>query len=53
MIFAVLLPPLAVFLQEGASKRFWIDAVLTFFAWVPGVLYAFYVLGSATARRGT
>jgi len=52
LIIAVLLPPLAVFLQEGAGKRFWIDVVLTFLAWIPGVLYAVYVLGSSPARRG-
>jgi len=43
-ILAIVLPPLAVFLKEGASTRFWIDCLLTLVAWVPGVLYAFYVL---------
>jgi len=44
LILAVLLPPLGVFLQEGASQRFWIDCVLTLFGWLPGVVYAIYCL---------
>ena len=44
LILAVLLPPLAVFLAEGASQRFWIDCVLTLLGWLPGVLFAVYVL---------
>lgn len=44
LVLALLLPPLAVFLQEGASRRFWIDCVLTLLGWVPGVLFALYVL---------
>ena len=44
LIFAVLLPPLAVFLNEGASQRFWIDCVLTLIGWLPGVLFAVYCL---------
>jgi len=53
LVLAILLPPLAVFLQEGTGKRFWIDVVLTFLAWIPGVLYAVYVLGSSPVRRGS
>lgn len=49
LIIAVLLPPLAVFLQEGTSTRFWIDVVLTLFAWIPGVLFAIYCLAKPEA----
>ncbi len=44
LFLAILLPPLGVFLQEGASQRFWIDVLLTLLGWLPGVLYAFYCL---------
>lgn len=43
-ILAVLLPPLAVFLYEGLSTNFWIDLILTLFFWLPGILFAFYVI---------
>ncbi|NDL71698.1 YqaE/Pmp3 family membrane protein [Vreelandella alkaliphila] len=38
---AVLLPPLAVGLTDGGTKRLVISIVLTLLGWVPGVLYAF------------
>lgn len=45
VIAALLLPPLAVFLEEGLSRDFWIDVVLTCLAFVPGIIFAFFVLG--------
>lgn len=50
LLLAVLLPPLAVFLEEGATQRFWIDVVLTLIGWLPGVLFAFWCL-MRPARR--
>lgn len=44
VILAILLPPLAVFLQEGLNSRFWICLVLTIMFFVPGMLYALYVI---------
>jgi len=40
LICAILLPPLGVFLKEGVNKNFWIALVLTFFFWIPGVIFA-------------
>jgi uncharacterized membrane protein YqaE (UPF0057 family) len=45
IIAALLLPPLAVFLEEGLSRNFFIDALLTCLAFVPGMIFAFIVLG--------
>lgn len=44
IIAALLLPPLAVFLQEGVSRNFWIDVVLTCLAFVPGMIFALVVV---------
>ena len=44
VVAAVLLPPLAVFLDRGIGTEFWISLVLTILAWVPGVLYALWVV---------
>jgi uncharacterized membrane protein YqaE (UPF0057 family) len=52
IILAILLPPLGILLQEGLSKRFWIDCLLTLLFYVPGLIYALYVIlvdGKATA----
>jgi uncharacterized membrane protein YqaE (UPF0057 family) len=48
VIAALLLPPLAVFLDQGVSRNFWIDFALTCLGFVPGVIFAFVVL---IARR--
>ncbi|MDB5698905.1 MAG: hypothetical protein JWN69_1709 [Alphaproteobacteria bacterium] len=51
IIAALLLPPLALFLDEGVSRNFWIDLALTCLGFVPGVVFAFVVL-IAKRRRG-
>ena len=54
LVLSILLPPLAVFLQFGLGRWFWVDVVLTIFAWLPGVLYAlFLILGSSASRRAS
>jgi uncharacterized membrane protein YqaE (UPF0057 family) len=50
IIAALLLPPLAVFLEEGLSRNFWIDVVLTCLAFLPGIVFAFLVLGHDSRR---
>ena len=44
IVFAILLPPLGVFMQEGLGKRFWINVLLTLFGYVPGIIHAVYVI---------
>ena len=44
IILSILLPPLAVFLKKGSfDKEVIISLVLSFFFWVPGVIYALWV----------
>jgi uncharacterized membrane protein YqaE (UPF0057 family) len=33
ILLAIFIPPLAVFIYEGASKRFWIDLILALLGW--------------------
>lgn len=47
-LLAVFLPPLAVFLKRECQAEFWICCILTFILWVPGVLYAIYVILKVT-----
>ncbi|PHN07295.1 YqaE/Pmp3 family membrane protein [Flavilitoribacter nigricans] len=44
IIIAVILPPLAVAMQSGLSSQFWICLLLTFLLYLPGLLYALYVI---------
>lgn len=44
IIAAILLPPLGVFLVEGVGRDFWIAALLTCLAFMPGVLFALAVV---------
>jgi len=45
VILAILLPPLAVYLHEGAiNTKFWISLILTLLFFVPGVIYALIVV---------
>jgi uncharacterized membrane protein YqaE (UPF0057 family) len=41
VILAIIIPPLAVFLFEGSSSRFWIDLILALIGWGVG----FWLLG--------
>ncbi|KAL8509673.1 hypothetical protein ACS0TY_016766 [Phlomoides rotata] len=44
IIIAILLPPLGVFLKYGCNVEFWICLVLTLLGYLPGILYAIYVI---------
>jgi uncharacterized membrane protein YqaE (UPF0057 family) len=44
LILAVLLPPLGAFLQVGLSTHFWINLVLTFFFYIPGIAHALWLV---------
>ncbi len=51
IILAIVLPPLAVFLNSGISSAFLINLLLTFLGWVPGVIHAIWVLQKTEERR--
>ena len=44
IIFAILLPPLGVFLEVGLGKHFWINILLTLLGFVPGIVHAVWVI---------
>ncbi|XP_074330305.1 hydrophobic protein RCI2B-like [Apium graveolens] len=44
IILAIFLPPLGVFLRFGCEVEFWICLLLTFFGYLPGILYAIYAI---------
>ncbi|MBQ0759240.1 MAG: YqaE/Pmp3 family membrane protein [Gammaproteobacteria bacterium] len=44
IIFAILLPPLGVFLQVGLGKHFWLNIILTLCGYFPGIIHAVYII---------
>ena len=44
IIIAIFLPPLAVFLQVGIGKHFWINIILTLLGYIPGIVHAVWVI---------
>lgn len=46
IVFAVILPPLGVFLEVGLGKHFWINIILTLLGFIPGIIHAVYIIAS-------
>lgn len=44
IILAIFLPPLGVFLQVGLGMHFWINLLLTFLGYIPGIIHAVWVI---------
>lgn len=44
IIIAILLPPLAVAMESGISKDFWINLILTILGYLPGQIHALWVI---------
>ncbi|HLP24189.1 MAG TPA: YqaE/Pmp3 family membrane protein [Acidobacteriota bacterium] len=51
IIFAIVLPPLGVFLQVGLGKSFWINVLLTLLGYIPGIIHAIYVIVKVGPER--
>lgn len=44
IILAIIFPPLAVFLIHGLETEFWLSLILTILGYVPGQIYAIYLV---------
>ncbi len=44
IIFAIILPPLGVFLEVGLTKHFWLNILLTILGFIPGIVHAVWVI---------
>jgi len=54
ILFLFILPPVAVYLQFGAGKHFWINVALTLLGFFPGLLHGILIMASTRpglARR--
>ncbi|KAI3861111.1 hypothetical protein MKX03_023654 [Papaver bracteatum] len=44
VIIAVFIPPVGVLIRYGCAAEFWICLLLTILGYIPGIIYAIYVL---------
>ncbi|MDD5348426.1 MAG: YqaE/Pmp3 family membrane protein [Candidatus Omnitrophica bacterium] len=44
IILAIFLPPVSAFMQVGISTQFWINLVLSFLFFIPGVIHALWLV---------
>ncbi|KZT60473.1 UPF0057-domain-containing protein [Calocera cornea HHB12733] len=44
IIFAVILPPLGVFLERGCGVDLLINVLLTCLGYIPGIIHALYII---------
>lgn len=50
ILFAIILPPLGVFLQEGLGKHFWFNIILALLGYIPGIVHAVYIIARDNPR---
>jgi len=44
MIFSIILPPVAAYMQVGVTTHFWINLALTVAGGLPGVIHAIWLI---------
>jgi uncharacterized membrane protein YqaE (UPF0057 family) len=44
IILAIILPPVAAYLQVGVSTHFWVNIILTVLGGVPGIIPALWLV---------
>ena len=44
IIFAIILPPLGVFLERGCGADLLINIALTILGFIPGIIHALYII---------
>ena len=46
IIIGILLPPLGVYLKKNCEAEFWICLLLTILGYIPGMIYAAYIIST-------
>lgn len=44
IIFAIILPPVGVFLTVGIKGAFWLNILLTILGYIPGIIHAVWII---------
>ena len=50
LVLAFVLPPLSVFLSMGISQAFFINLLLTFLGWIPGIIHALWIINQKSEQ---
>ncbi|MDQ4135497.1 MAG: YqaE/Pmp3 family membrane protein [Pseudomonadota bacterium] len=50
VLFAILLPPLGVFLTVGLGGQFWLNILLTILGYIPGIVHAVWIIARQRDR---
>ena len=48
LIFAIVLPPVGVFLTVGIGGQFWLNILLTILGYIPGIVHAVWIIARRT-----
>jgi uncharacterized membrane protein YqaE (UPF0057 family) len=51
-VLAIFLPPLGIFITVGISTTLFINILLTFLGWVPGMIHAIWVIAKHDEQMG-
>lgn len=51
ILFAILLPPVGVFFDQGLGKHFWINILLTLLGYIPGIVHGVYIIARKPEHR--
>ena len=51
IIFAIILPPVGVFLKVGLGGQFWLNILLTLLGYVPGLVHAVWIVAQDNRAR--
>ena len=44
LLFAIVLPPVAAFMEVGATGHFWLNILLTLLGFAPGIIHAIWLI---------
>lgn len=44
IFIAIVVPPVGVFLQVGLGWQFWLNLLLTFLGYIPGIVHGIYII---------
>ncbi len=53
VIFSIIFPPIAAFLQVGVTAHLWINIILTILGIVPGIIHALWLVLTDQKRKMT
>lgn len=51
LLAAIFIPPLGVFLTVGLGSAFWLNLLLTFLGYLPGIVHAVWTIAKVGAER--